>query len=330
MTSVETSDGAILWKWKYTILLQKTKDKSWKRFLLPKWRNVHVFTRKVLNEHWRNCTSMGITLVRKHRNAENSPTAFGCNWSVTVPCLKDLQIYGMSVYLFKRKCLSFSCECVTVEQSCLVRETLIYETWHQLWLNYLRCPGPWHLNSPALQEPSFIPDRCVGCGFYLQTQFIFHLLPFAGLRINTSVEFYWNALKASLSLSGTATFVKSQICLVKKKKLCIFIYLPCYDNASLPPTTITGQCWACAKRWCHPAASPRSLLCNQTHCVTVHSQMLKGVCACVIMLLVCKFYRSFTVCLYKEIVLQQFKPAWGFRHRRLVVCDHLAGALTML
>lgn len=69
----------------------------------------------------------------------------------------------MSLYLSKWKCLkSFFCECVTVNQRCLDRETLIYDIWHQLWLNCRRCfttVAPQRPALLALREPSLNPDR---------------------------------------------------------------------------------------------------------------------------------------------------------------------------
>lgn len=51
----------------------------------------------------------------------------------------SLQIYEMSVYLFKSESVEVFfcvCECVTVDQRCLDRETLIYDIWHRLFRNY--------------------------------------------------------------------------------------------------------------------------------------------------------------------------------------------------
>lgn len=81
-----------------------------------------------------------------HKYIEKSdnvwPCRVRCHWLL---CLEDLQIYEMSVYLLKKKVLkSFFCECVSVDQRCLDRETLIYDIWHQLWLNHTWCPWLWH------------------------------------------------------------------------------------------------------------------------------------------------------------------------------------------
>lgn len=120
----------------------------------------------------------------------------------------------MSLYLSKWKCLkSFFCECVTVNQRCLDRETLIYDIWHQLWLNCQRCfttVAPQRPALLALREPSLNPDRYGQLWIHLHTRPIFLFPPpfSAGSQIHSSVSFCTsteNALKKQESQKKTKT-----------------------------------------------------------------------------------------------------------------------------
>lgn len=187
-----------------------------------------------------------------------------CAWRI-------MRIYEMGVYLLKWKCKSlFLWVCNQWINDALIEK-------HSFMICGTNCD--WTADSAldcgivmaglALQEPSFNLDRC-GLWINLHTQLMFFFFfspPFAGSHKHTSVSFCTCLLKCFEM--GTAAYPAQMLAvwfLTRNKEDFFSWFFPCWYNSSLSLTTITGQRWVCAKRWCHWIASPLSLLCNQPLC----------------------------------------------------------------
>jgi len=168
----------------------------------------------------------------------------------------------------------------------------------------------------AFREPSFNPDIC-GLWIHLHSRpiFIFTLYwliyiythTHISLILQMSAEIWpervrtpWSRL-ARIHVGTTARPAKMLTVRIWWETKFFLLFSSCWYNIYLPLLTITGQCWACAERWCHWIASRLSLLCNQSRCnIQVWLYCPKCVCVCARVLLhfLCISFTDHSLCVW--------------------------------
>lgn len=146
----EQYDGAILWKWKDKCLCGldeldvKTTSKRTNTDVdvdfMPNWTNFeHVgresFKWTLAKQSWVSMETALWSTAHKHVGKMGRHHGGSDINDCAVP--DGSCRYMKWVYI----CQSVYCECVTVDQRCLDRETLIYDIRHRLLLNCWRCPS---------------------------------------------------------------------------------------------------------------------------------------------------------------------------------------------